>query len=153
MLTSDTMSMLATSILMPTATGAPLNTHRTKLTQETLRGRFRVKHTDLTNKQHTSKVRPETDIIPLQQFVHGLLHVRHVPRLVDAERHKTTSMKTLSGGRTPSPCPSSGPAHLWAQHITATTSGSDRVSTSPAPRGPRIPSACGGRVQQCGADD
>lgn len=37
---------------------------------------------------HTSKVWPQSDIITLQEFIHRLLHERHVARFIDAEKKK-----------------------------------------------------------------
>lgn len=87
--------------------------------------------------KHTSKVWPETNIISFQQFIHGVLDVRHVSRLVDAERE---DMLTL-WGRTDALMSSSGApdTHLWAQHITATSSGSERLLKSPVFWGLHIP--------------
>lgn len=95
---------------------------------------------------HTSKVWPETDIIAFQQFIHGLFHVRHVSRFVDAEGEKksTIRLNTLRADRrTRARCWNPG-THLCAQHITATTSGNERMSKSPAFWGPHIPCAVSG---------
>lgn len=82
MLTSDTMSMLAMSMLMPTSTGAPAGNHGRVMTASELR-----RHMSLTPTPAalTSKVGPQTDVVALQQLVHGGLHVGHVTGFVGAE--------------------------------------------------------------------
>lgn len=124
MLTSDTMSILATSILMPTATGRPVRgTSRAKWAQHCTKGEKWTRE----GRSHcgdegslTSKVRPETNIVSFQQFVHSLFDKRHVARFVDAARGKrTTRVNTLfEDGQAHTSRPALSPGHspLRAAH-------------------------------------
>lgn len=79
MLTSDTMSMLAMSMLMPTSTGGPAKNKQQKTKKHDSVRRARKQqigvHVARTPAGLTSKIRPQTDVIALQELVHGGLDV------------------------------------------------------------------------------
>lgn len=76
----------------------------------------------------TSEVRPEADIVAVQQPVHRLLHVGHVAGLIGAAGRSRTK-----SGRRPLPRapPRPGSAHLRAAHPTASTRDSDSAHGPP----------------------
>lgn len=83
------------------------------------------------NTAHTSKVWPQSDIIPLQQFIHRLLHERHVARFIDAGKKQTKKNKretspwlgNQSSGTITLTSLNDKSTHLFAQHtIEPTTS-------------------------------
>lgn len=96
MLTSDTMSMLAMSMLMPTSTGAPVEKQHDSRVSVIMIQQPTDCHMFVTCTQRTpaaffftSKIRPQTDVIALQQLVHGGFYIGHVARFVSAEDKNT----------------------------------------------------------------
>ena len=96
----------------------------------------------------TSEVRPEADIVAVQQPVHRLLHVGHVAGLIGA-----AGRSRAKSGRRPLPRapPQLGSAHLRAAHPTASTRDSDSAHGPPRLAAlipaPAAPTPLGGRLQ------
>lgn len=95
MLTSDTMSILAMSMLMPTSTGAPvenlvpgISKQRSPQPSATEQGSAETIAAALT-----SEIRPQPDVVAFQQLVHCGFHIGHVARFVGAEARKHISFE------------------------------------------------------------
>lgn len=93
MLTSDTMSILAMSMLMPTSTGAPVENVMQGISKQRGAQPAEQHRAETGAAALTSEIRPQPDVVAFQQLVHSGFHVGHVARFVGAEARKHISVE------------------------------------------------------------